>query len=129
MAGQLIVSISGIRDRTLGDVADFCAELDARRIPASLLVAPRLKGGYRLERDIPTVEWLTKSRAAGAAVVLHGFDEAASKKRRGEFAALPAHEANLRPVTASTGVGLGLPTIGARPPEPVSTGCSSGGCN
>ncbi len=40
-----------------------------------------------------------------------------------------AHEANLRPVTASTGVGLGLPTIGARPPEPVSTGCSSGGCN
>ena len=49
MAGQLIVSISGIRDRALGDVADFCAELDARQIPASLLVAPRLKGGYRLE--------------------------------------------------------------------------------
>lgn len=96
MAGQLIVSISGIRDRTLGDVAEFCSELDARQIPASLLVAPRLKGGYRLDRDIPTVEWLTKQRAAGASVVLHGFDEAASKKRRGEFAALPAHEANLR---------------------------------
>lgn len=96
MAGQLIVSISGIRDRTLGDVADFCAELDARQIPASLLVAPRLKGGYRLDRDATTVDWLTARRTGGAAVVLHGFDEAASKKRRGEFAALPAHEANLR---------------------------------
>jgi predicted deacetylase len=28
--------------------------------------------------------------------VLHGYDEAATKKRRGEFATLPAHEANLR---------------------------------
>ncbi|MUL76377.1 DUF2334 domain-containing protein [Mycolicibacterium sp. CBMA 226] len=96
MAGQLIVSISGIRDRTLGDVADFCRELDVRQIPASLLVAPRLKGGYRLDRDTTTVDWLTARRAGGAAVLLHGFDEAASKKRRGEFAALPAHEANLR---------------------------------
>jgi predicted deacetylase len=28
--------------------------------------------------------------------VLHGYDEAATKKRRGEFATLHAHEANLR---------------------------------
>ena len=28
--------------------------------------------------------------------MLHGYDEAATKKRRGEFATLPAHEANLR---------------------------------
>nr|WP_228460782.1 tRNA (N6-isopentenyl adenosine(37)-C2)-methylthiotransferase MiaB [Gordonia crocea] len=40
-----------------------------------------------------------------------------------------AHEANLRPTTASPGVGLGLPTIGARPLEPATTGCSSGSCN
>ncbi|NNG96911.1 tRNA (N6-isopentenyl adenosine(37)-C2)-methylthiotransferase MiaB [Gordonia araii NBRC 100433] len=39
-----------------------------------------------------------------------------------------AHEANLRPTTAS-GVGLGLPTIGARPAEPAVSGCSSGGCS
>jgi predicted deacetylase len=33
-------------------------------------------------------------------IVLHGFDEAATKKRRGEFATLPAHEANLRLMAA-----------------------------
>ena len=32
--------------------------------------------------------------------MLHGFDEAATKKRRGEFATLPAHEANLRLMAA-----------------------------
>ena len=36
----------------------------------------------------------------GDAIVLHGFDEAATKKRRGEFATLPAHEANLRLMAA-----------------------------
>ncbi|BBZ30416.1 DUF2334 domain-containing protein [Mycolicibacterium madagascariense] len=96
MAGELIVSISGIKDRTLADVAAFRDELAERGVPASYLVAPRLKGGYRLDRDADTVEWLTARRADGDAVVLHGYDEAATKKRRGEFAALPAHEANLR---------------------------------
>ncbi|MGE2688373.1 DUF2334 domain-containing protein [Mycolicibacterium pulveris] len=96
MAGQLIVSISGISDRTLPDVDLFCAELDARGVPASFLVAPRLKGGYRIEADAPTADWLRTRRDGGDAVVLHGFDEAATKKRRGEFATLPAHEANLR---------------------------------
>lgn len=96
MAGQLIVSVSGIRDRTRDEVADLSAELDARGVPMSLLVAPRLKGGYRLDADLVTVDWLTARRACGDAVVLHGFDEAATKKRRGEFATLPAHEANLR---------------------------------
>jgi predicted deacetylase len=96
VAGELIVSISGIRDRTLADVVAFRAELAQRHVPASLLVAPRLKGGYRLDADPVTVEWLTRRRAAGDAIVLHGYDEAATKKRRGEFASLPAHEANLR---------------------------------
>ncbi len=96
MAGQLIVSISGISEQTLPDVAAFCTQLDERAIPFSFLVAPRLKGGYRLDRDSATVEWLAARRARGDAIVLHGFDEAATKKRRGEFATLPAHEANLR---------------------------------
>ncbi|WP_102141725.1 DUF2334 domain-containing protein [Mycobacterium hubeiense] len=96
MAGQLIVSISQISERTLADVESFCAELDARGVPVSLLVAPRLKGGYRLDSDAPTVEWLTQRRRGGDAIVLHGYDEAATKKRRSEFATLPAHEANLR---------------------------------
>ncbi len=38
-----------------------------------------------------------------------------------------AHEANQTPTTPAVGVGLGMPTIGAAPPEPVTVGCS-GGC-
>ena len=100
MSGKLIVSVSGIGEQTLGDVDAFCAQMDARKVPVSLLVAPRLKGGYRLDRDPRTVEWLTTRRAGGDAIVLHGYDEAATKKRRGEFATLPAHEANLRLMAA-----------------------------
>lgn len=100
VAGHLIVSISGISDRTLADVAAFRAALDDRGVPASFLVAPRLKGGYRLDHDPTTVDWLVEQRALGDAVVLHGFDEAATKQRRGEFATLPAHEANLRLMAA-----------------------------
>ncbi len=100
MAGQLIVSISGISDRTLPEVAEFCAQLETRDVPVSFLVAPRIKGGYRLDDDAPTVEWLTARRESRDAIVLHGFDEAATKKRRGEFATLPSHEANLRLMAA-----------------------------
>lgn len=96
MIGQLIVSVSGIGERTRADAETFCARLDARAVPVSLLVAPRLGAGYRLDRDPGTADWLRKRRADGAAIVLHGFDEAATKRRRGEFATLPAHEANLR---------------------------------
>lgn len=96
VAGELIVSISGIKDRTIDDVDAFRAELEARNVPASLLVAPRLKGGYRLDADPATVEWLRRQRNTGDVIVLHGYDEAATKKLRGEFATLQAHEANLR---------------------------------
>lgn len=78
------------------EVEDFCAQLDARGVPVSLLVAPRIRGGYRLDDDAATVAWLAGRRDRGDAIVLHGFDEAATKRRRGEFAVLPAHEANLR---------------------------------
>jgi predicted deacetylase len=100
VAGQLIVSVSGISDRTLADVDAFWSQLAARDVPASFLVAPRIKGGYRLDSDAPTVQWLADRRECGDAIVLHGFDEAATKKRRGEFATLPAHEANLRLMAA-----------------------------
>lgn len=100
MSGKLIVSVSGIGDHTLADVDAFCAQMDTRGVPVSLLVAPRLKGGYRLDRDPGTVEWLAARRAGGDAIMLHGYDEAATKKRRGEFATLPAHEANLRLMAA-----------------------------
>ncbi len=95
-----MVSVSGIGERTVADVDAFCGLMDARAVPVSLLVAPRLKGGYRLDRDPGTVQWLADRRAGGDAILLHGYDEAATKKRRGEFAALPAHEANLRLMAA-----------------------------
>ncbi|OBG19830.1 DUF2334 domain-containing protein [Mycolicibacterium celeriflavum] len=100
MAGQLIVSVSGISDRTMPEVAEFCAQLDVRGVPVSFLVAPRIKGGYRLDDDAATVGWLARRRDAHDAIVLHGFDEAATKNRRSEFATLPAHEANLRLMAA-----------------------------
>lgn len=100
MAGQLLVSVSGICDRTLDEIAAFTEEMDRRTIPLSFLVAPRLKGKYRLVEDQPTVDWLAARRSRGDAIVLHGYDQAATKKRRDEFAALPAHEANLRLMAA-----------------------------
>jgi uncharacterized protein len=124
VSGKLIVSVSGIGERTLPAVDDFCAQLDARSIPVSLLVAPRLSGDYRLDRDPRTVEWLAARRSGGDAIVLHGYDEAATKKRRGEFALLRAHEANLR-LTAADRVleHLGLRTrLFAAPGWTVSPG-------
>jgi uncharacterized protein len=124
MSGKLIVSVSGISERTLADVDAFCGQMDARGVPVSLLVAPRLKGGYRLDQDPGTVEWLTARRAGGDTVLLHGYDQAATKKRRGEFAALPTHEANLR-LTAADRVleHLGLRTrLFAAPGWTVSSG-------
>ena len=100
VAGELIVSVSGINNRTLCDVDEFRRQLDTRGVPLSLLVAPRLKHHYRLEKDAATVEWLNRQRDAGDAVVLHGFDEAATKRRRGEFATMGTHEANLRLIAA-----------------------------
>jgi predicted deacetylase len=100
VSGKLIVSVSGISERTLGDVAEFCDKMDARSVPVSLLVAPRLKGGYRLDHDPGTVEWLSGRRSAGHPILLNGFDDATTKKRRGEFAVLQAHEANLRLMAA-----------------------------
>lgn len=100
MAGDLIVSVSGISDRTLDHLEDFRGRLDARGVPLSLFVAPRRKHGYRLDEDDTTADWLRRQQAGGDAIVLHGFDEAATKRRRGEFAVLPAHEAGLRLIAA-----------------------------
>lgn len=100
VTGQLIVSVSGISATTLADVVRLSEHLDARSVPLSMLVAPRLKAGYRLDTDTPTLDWLTRRRDGGDAIVLHGYDEAATKRRRSEFAVLQAHEANLRLMAA-----------------------------
>ncbi|MQY19409.1 DUF2334 domain-containing protein [Nocardia macrotermitis] len=100
MRAQLIVSVSGIRDTTRAQAQAFAAEMDQREVPLSLLVAPRLKGKYRLTDDAATQEWLRERREGGDAVVLHGYDQAATKSRRAEFATLPRHEARLRLMAA-----------------------------
>ncbi|WP_405179421.1 DUF2334 domain-containing protein [Nocardia sp. NBC_01377] len=96
MNAELIVSVSGIRDTTRDAAIEFAAEMDRREIRLSLLVAPRLKGKYRLADDPATQSWLRGRRARGDAIVLHGYDQAATKRRRAEFATLPGHEARLR---------------------------------
>ena len=100
MSGRLIVSISGIRDETCEHAAEFARELDSRSVAVSLLVAPRLKDKYRLVPDSGTQEWLRARRDGGDAIVLHGYDQAATKRRRAEFATLPRHEARLRLMAA-----------------------------
>lgn len=100
MTGTLIVSVSGLRDRSTEDIAEFSSLLEKRNVPVSYLVAPRLAGGYRLLADTSTVDWLRGRRQHGDAIVLHGFDVPASKKHRREFADLPAHEASLRLMAA-----------------------------
>ncbi|MEE2032499.1 DUF2334 domain-containing protein [Rhodococcus chondri] len=100
MSGELIVSVSGIRDATRDVVDDFAREMSARGVPLSLFVAPRLKDHYRLVNDHETQEWLLERREGGDAIVLHGYDQAATKSRRAEFAALPEHEARLRLLAA-----------------------------
>lgn len=96
MAATLVVSLSGIRDETLDGAAQLVAELDSRGVPLSLLVAPRRKHGYRLAHDGAARDWLHERREHGDALVLHGYDQAATKRRRAEFATLPEHEARLR---------------------------------
>ncbi|MFC9968285.1 DUF2334 domain-containing protein [Nocardia ignorata] len=96
MNGELIVSVSGIRDTTRDAAIEFAELMDQRGVRLSLLVAPRLKGKYRLVDDPATQSWLRGRRLAGDAIVLHGYDQAATKSRRAEFATLPRHEATLR---------------------------------
>jgi predicted deacetylase len=95
-SAELIVSVSGIGATTRKYVESFAELMDERDVPLSLLVAPRLKEKYRLIEDEPTVAWLRARRDRGDAIVLHGYDQAATKNRRAEFAVLPHHEALLR---------------------------------
>jgi uncharacterized protein len=107
VAAVLLVSLSGIRTGTLDACATLIADLDARRVPVSLLVVPRDPGGRAALR------WLRQRRDRGDALLMHGYDHTAdplgpwgtytvaSLRRRAEFATLPAHEAGLRLHAAS----------------------------
>ncbi len=100
MNGQLVVSLTGIRDTTREVVEGFAREMDVRGVPLSLCVAPRLGGRYTLLSDPGTQEWLLERREGGDAIVLHGYDPSSAAGRHPEFARLPRHEARLRLLAA-----------------------------
>lgn len=120
MNARLVVSLSGISARTLERCAELSDELARRRVPLSLLFAPRVAGA-----DPAVADWIRERRAAGDALLLHGFDHAAEPRSRGiaigrraEFAALPAHEAGLRLTAATVALErVGLWTTAFAPPR------------
>jgi predicted deacetylase len=132
VAACLLVSLSGLSDETpesLTRGAAFTAELDARRVPTSQLLRPCGARGP-LPADSPVTRWMHERRAAGDAVVLHGYDHTADPigswqpsalsrvGRRAEFAALPRHEAGLRRTAARRALtALGLRTDLFVPPR------------
>ncbi|CAM4022125.1 MULTISPECIES: DUF2334 domain-containing protein [Tsukamurella] len=96
MSSPLYVSVSALSDVTRAEAERFAERMDDRGVPVSLLVAPRLKGKYRLVDDPSTQAFLRARREAGDAIVLNGYDQAATKRRRAEFSTLGTHEAKLR---------------------------------
>lgn len=105
VATRLLVSLSGASEQTLYLLTDVTAELDARGVPASLLVRPRVCAGSRV-----LTSWVKARVRRGDAVLMHGYDHAITPSHRpvwpgvrAEFAGLPAHEASLR-LAAAVGV-------------------------
>lgn len=125
MTSRLIVSLSGIKDKHVEAADEFLAELDRREIPVSLLVSPRRGEHYRLVDDADTQEWLRRRHARGDAIVLGGYDEAATKRRRAEFAAIGRSEARVRLTAADRLMSdIGLRTRLFAPPRwNASPGC------
>lgn len=122
MSARLIVSLSGIRDKHLDKCSELVEALDRREIPVSLLVSPRRGEKYRLADDKDTQEWIRARKNAGDAIVLGGYDEAATKRRRAEFATIGRSEAHVRLTAAARLMdGLGLSTPLFAPPRWVAS--------
>jgi uncharacterized protein len=123
MDARLLVSLSGIAPRTLHRCADLAAELDQRKVPLSLLFAPRTDG-------TPAIAgWVRHRTRLGDGLLLHGYDHrvppshrAVTFGRKAEFAALPAHEARLRLIAAQAALEYaGLTADGFAPPRWVAS--------
>lgn len=125
MSPRLIVSVSGLRDSTLDRAVDLVGDLERRSVPVSLLVAPRRGKTYELTADRGTQEWLRHRRRQGDAIVLGGYDDAATKPRRPEFASISAAEAAVRLAAADRMMAdMGLRTRLFVPPRwNASPGC------
>lgn len=125
MTPRLVVSLSGLRDSTLDGAVDLVGELERRSVPVSLLVAPRRGHEYRLADDRGTQDWLRHRRRQGDAIVLGGYDDAATRIRRPEFASIGPAEATVRLTAADRLMAdLGLRTRAFAPPRwNASPGC------
>ena len=125
MTPRLVVSLSGLRDSTLDGAIDLVGELERRSVPVSLLVAPRRGHEYELAKDRGTQDWLRHRRNQGDAIVLGGYDDAATKIRRPEFASIGPAEATVRLTAADRLMAdMGLRTrIFAPPRWNASPGC------
>ncbi|MGN0101417.1 MAG: DUF2334 domain-containing protein [Dietzia sp.] len=125
MTPRLIVSVSGLRDHTLDHAVDLVGELERRSVPVSLLVAPRRGREYELAADHGTQDWLRHRRRQGDAIILGGYDDAATGLRRAEFASIGPAEATVRLAAADRLMdGMGLRTRVFAPPRwNASPGC------
>lgn len=125
MTPRLVVSVSGIRDTTLDGAITLVGELERRSVPVSLLVAPRRGHEYELAADHWTQDWLRHRREQGDSIVLGGYDDAATKVRRPEFASIGPAEAAVRLAAADRLMAdMGLRTrIFAPPRWNASPGC------
>ncbi|GAB3433198.1 DUF2334 domain-containing protein [Actinophytocola sediminis] len=119
---RLLVSLSGLTPRGLDHAASLTSELDARAVPLTVLLAPRIAG---IDPPAPVLDWVRdRVTATDTALLQHGFDPAAAphSRRRAEFAALPAHEAGLRLVAAGAAMDrLGFAPRGFVPPRWVAS--------
>ncbi|MDC7118148.1 MULTISPECIES: polysaccharide deacetylase family protein [Corynebacterium] len=100
VGSPLLVSVSGLRDGTLLDVARFVAAMEQRGITPSLLVAPHAGKNWSLREAPAVLDWLRRRSDDGIEIVLAGFDQSV-RGRGAEFASLSEHEARLR-LTAAT---------------------------
>nr|WP_240393984.1 DUF2334 domain-containing protein [Corynebacterium lactis] len=116
-ASPLVVSVSGLREDTLLDVARFVAAMHQRGISPSLLVAPHSGKGRPLRESPAVLDWILHRIDDGMEIVLAGFDQSV-RGRSAEFSSLSAHEARLRLTAATRQMKvLGLETDIFAPPK------------
>ena len=131
MPTELVVSVHDVAPATFAASRQWCADLDQRGVPASLLVVP---GPWRLPalaRHAELVRWLVERSIGGDEIVLHGWSHSAgavgspmhrwgarvAARGAAEFAALDEHTAYRRLLAGRDLLsGLGLPTAGFTPP-------------
>src|SRR4051812_22011719 len=71
VSARLMVSLSGINAWTLDRASDLSKELASRGVPFSMLFAPRISGA---DQPGMVLSWVREQRAAGNALLQHGYD-------------------------------------------------------